>query len=181
MKYYLSSASHVTGPYTREELMGSLSGGMIPGDAMICEEGTEDWHPFSSLTAKADGEVSTRADIVPATPFTGLDVSEKQQVNVYNYYHPKTPGVAIILEVLPGIFLQTFGIGNLYAGNIVTGLVLMLTYWATLVVNIVLTVFLIGLVTWPLTFLTFLIIGIITANNAANRANYERVFQARVG
>jgi len=41
---------------------------------------------------------------------------------------PKDVGIALILELVPGMFLQTFGIGNLYAGNIGWGLALMIGY-----------------------------------------------------
>ena len=170
VNYYLSSSSHVTGPYAREELIGSLKDGVIPRNAQICEEGTENWVPIQNLTG---GLVPT----VAHTPFTELDTSEKAQVTVSNYYNPKTPGVAVLLEVIPGFFLQTFGIGNIYAGNIITGIVLMLTYWTLLLVNIFLAFFLIGFVTGPLTFVVYLVVAILTAQSSANRANYRMCFK----
>jgi len=68
---------------------------------------------------------------------------------------PKDPGVALILELVPGAFLQTFGIGNLYAGNIAWGLALMIGYWIAATVNALLCVVLIGWITWPLTWCAF--------------------------
>ena len=48
---------------------------------------------------------------------------------VHHYYYPqKSGGTAALLEVLPGLF-QIFGIGHLYAGNVVTGLLIMFGYW----------------------------------------------------
>lgn len=68
---------------------------------------------------------------------------------------PKDPGIALILEILPGVFLNTFGIGNLYAGNLGWGLALMFGYWIASAVNFLLLFVLIGFVTWPLTWLCF--------------------------
>ncbi len=64
---------------------------------------------------------------------------------------PKDAGLALLLELLPGILLQTFGIGNLYAGNLITGLLLMFGYWIATVVNVMLCMAWVGFVTWPLT------------------------------
>lgn len=67
----------------------------------------------------------------------------------------KDPTAAVLLEVLPAISLHTFGIGNIYAGNVVVGLLLMFGYWATCLVNLALCFILIGFVTWPLTWCAF--------------------------
>ncbi|HSO40655.1 MAG TPA: hypothetical protein VLT33_49355, partial [Labilithrix sp.] len=79
---------------------------------------------------------------------------------------PKNPGLAVALELLGGFFLQTFGVGHLYAGNVGLGLGLMFGYWVLMAINILLCAVLIGFVTWPLTWLAFMIISAITANNA---------------
>lgn len=68
---------------------------------------------------------------------------------------PKDTGIALILELVPGMFLQTFGIGNLYAGNIGWGIALMFGYWIAATVNFLLLFVLIGFVTWPLTWCAF--------------------------
>ncbi len=83
----------------------------------------------------------------------------------------KNPGLAVALELLGGFFFQTFGIGHLYAGNIGLGLGLMFGYWVLMAINILLCAVLVGFVTWPLTWLAFMIISAITANNAAKAAN----------
>lgn len=80
---------------------------------------------------------------------------------------PKDPGVALILELVPGLFLQTFGIGNLYAGNLAWGLALMLGYWFASLVNLLLCFVLIGFVTWPMTWLAFALVGSLLAVNKA--------------
>jgi TM2 domain-containing membrane protein YozV len=67
----------------------------------------------------------------------------------------KDPTAAILLEILPAISLQTFGIGNIYAGNVLGGVLIMVAYWITCLVNLGLCVFLIGFITWPLTWLAF--------------------------
>ena len=66
---------------------------------------------------------------------------------------PKNPGLAVALELIGGFFLQTFGIGHLYAGNIGLGLGLMFGYWVLMAINIVLCAVLIGFVTWPITWI----------------------------
>lgn len=68
---------------------------------------------------------------------------------------PKDVGIALILELVPGMFLQTFGIGNLYAGNIGWGIALMVGYWLAAAINTLLLFVLVGFVTWPLTWCAF--------------------------
>ena len=84
---------------------------------------------------------------------------------------PKNPGLAVALELLGGFFLQTFGVGHLYAGNIGLGLGLMFGYWVLTAINVVLCFVIVGFITWPLTWLAFMVISAITANNAAKAAN----------
>src|SRR5688500_426776 len=96
-----------------------------------------------------------------------------QQVqHVVHHYRqpPKSSGTAVLLEILPGFFFQTFGIGHIYAGNVGTGLLLMFGYWFVQFVNILLCFLLIGFVTLPLCFLLAIIISPITAANAASRS-----------
>jgi hypothetical protein len=42
-----------------------------------------------------------------------------------------------MLEVLFGLFLGTFGIGHIYAGNVGSGLLLMFGYWIFVAINLV--------------------------------------------
>ena len=173
MKYYLSSNDSVTGPYSKEELFDSLKYGVIAQSSLICEEGTENWVPVSTLEPAAKPEVA-------ATPFTEAQaVAGPQPVTIYNhYYEQKSTGLAVLLEVLPGIAFQTFGIGNMYAGNLTLGLLLMLSYWAIQVVNVLLIFVGIGLLTMPATFIVYLVVGIITAQNAATRANWDLYYRS---
>jgi len=94
-----------------------------------------------------------------------------QAMNMGTGANPKNPGLAIALELLGGFFFQTFGVGHLYAGNVGMGLGLMFGYWVLTAINVVLCFALVGLVTWPLTWVGFMILSSITANNAAKRAN----------
>lgn len=64
---------------------------------------------------------------------------------------------AVLLEVLPGVFLQTFGIGHISQGRVGMGLFIMLSYWILQAINVALSWVLIGLVTGPLTFVFYLI------------------------
>ncbi len=64
--------------------------------------------------------------------------------------------LAVGLEVAPGTFFGTFGIGHLYSGRIGTGVVLMIAYWAALAINAMLIPFGgLGFVTGILTWLGF--------------------------
>lgn len=83
-------------------------------------------------------------------------------------------GIAMMLELLPGLFLQTFGLGNIYAGNIFRGVFIMLSYWLLCGVNFLLHFVLIGYVTWPLTMVAFAVFSTIMASNAARRRNRIR-------
>ena len=76
------------------------------------------------------------------------------------------PDAAALLEVLPGLFLQTFGIGHIYAGNVATGLIIMFSYWAVAFVNFLLCFVFIGFITWPLCWVAALVISSLTAANA---------------
>jgi hypothetical protein len=52
-----------------------------------------------------------------------------------NYRLGRDPGLAVVFELVPGLFLQTFGIGNIYAGNVMMGVLMMVGYWVLSVVN----------------------------------------------
>lgn len=88
---------------------------------------------------------------------------------VHHYHRGPDPGIAVILEILPGLFVQTFGIGNIYAGNVVGGIILMLGYWLAAAINLLLCFVLVGFVTWPLTWIAFMILGPLLANSAAKQ------------
>lgn len=91
---------------------------------------------------------------------------------------PKNGGLAVALELLGGFFFQTFGIGHLYAGNVGMGLGMMFGYWALTVINFVLCFAFVGFITWPVTWVAFMIISSITANNAAKAFNAKASGQA---
>jgi TM2 domain-containing membrane protein YozV len=93
--------------------------------------------------------------------------------HVVHHYRtpPKSTGTAVLLEVLPGFFLQTFGIGHIYAGNVGMGLLFMFGYWFLQFINLLLIFLLIGIITMPLTFILAMVISPILASNTATRAN----------
>lgn len=96
---------------------------------------------------------------------------------VHHYYHPaKSSGVAALLELLPGLFFQTFGIGHIYAGNVGTGLIFMFGYWLLLACNILLMFVFIGFVTAPLCWLAAMIISSITAANTCKAPPFQTTF-----
>ena len=176
MKYFLSSSEHVTGPYTREELVDSLKYGMVSEDSKICEEDTDSWVPISTLLEPKAPPKNAIVPAEPPTPFTDIEAANPNPSTVYNnYYNGKSSGVATLLEILPGTFMATFGIGNLYAGNIATGITLMLTYWVFFVINIFLLFFFIGFLTLPATYVIYLVISIVNAQKAADRSNWQMI------
>ena len=105
--------------------------------------------------------------------------SPQQVQHVVHHYRtpPKATAVAVLLEVLPGFFLQTFGIGNLYAGNVGVGLLFMFGYWFIQFINLLLCFVLIGFITMPLCFILAMVIAPIVASNAAQRANRAAGFR----
>ena len=108
----------------------------------------------------------------PPPPYPYYPQPQQQVQHVVHHYRqpPKSSGTAVLLEIHPGFFFQTFGIGHMYAGNVATGLLLMFGYWFVQLVNLFLCIFLIGFVTLPLCFLLAIIISPITAANAASRS-----------
>jgi TM2 domain-containing membrane protein YozV len=98
------------------------------------------------------------------------------QQNVQHVIHhyqppPKSPGAAVLLELLPGFFFQTFGIGHMYAGNVGMGLLFMFGYWFVLFVNILLCFLIIGFITGPLCFLGTMVVSSMLAANTVTRNN----------
>ncbi len=90
------------------------------------------------------------------------------------YYQPpprtgKDPTIALILELIPGFLFQTFGIGNIYAGNVGLGIGLLIGYWVLVAINFVLCFVFIGFITWPLTWILFMILCPLLAYNAAKK------------
>ncbi len=90
---------------------------------------------------------------------------------------PKASVVAVLLEVLPGLFLQTFGIGHIYAGNVGVGLLFMFGYWFVQFINILLCFVLIGFLTGPLCFILAIIVSPLLASKAAERTNAAAGFR----
>jgi hypothetical protein len=79
----------------------------------------------------------------PRTPYP---YQQQPVVQYVNYYQtpPRSSGVAALLELLPGLFFQTFGIGHIYAGNVGVGLLFMFGYWFIQFINVLLCFVLIG-------------------------------------
>lgn len=105
-------------------------------------------------------------------PYPYYPQPQPAQHVVHHYQSPpRSPGVAVLLEILPGIFLQTFGIGHIYAGNVAVGLLFMFGYWFVAFVNFLLLFVLIGFITWPVCWLATMVISSILASNAVSRGN----------
>lgn len=91
----------------------------------------------------------------------------------------KSSAVAVLLEVLPGLFFQTFGIGHLYAGNVGAGLGFLFGYWAILAVNVGLMFCFVGFFSWPICWLLFLILSPMLAAQHCNYVNAENAARRR--
>ena len=105
-------------------------------------------------------------------PYPYYPQQQPVQHVVHHYQSPpKSPGTAVLLEVLPGIFLQTFGIGHIYAGNVGVGLLFMFGYWFIQFINLLLCILIIGFLTLPLCFILAMVISPILASNATARSN----------
>jgi len=78
----------------------------------------------------------------------------------------RDPTAAVLLEILPGFFVHTFGIGHIYQGRVGMGLFIMLSYWFLQAINGLLCLLLIGFVTAPLTWFFYLLAAPL---NAADR------------
>lgn len=108
-------------------------------------------------------------DVTPPLPVVHTAAPGAPQ-QVHHYYHPhKSGGVAALLEAVPGLF-QVFGIGHLYAGNVVAGLFIMFGYWALAFFNFLLCFIFIGFITWPLCWVATMIISpLLAANSCKSR------------
>ncbi len=82
----------------------------------------------------------------------------------------KSAGVAVALELVLGLF-GIFGVGNLYAGRAGAGVALMLSFWGLFWVNFFLIFVFIGIVTMPLTWIAYLVMGPLLAAQGVERHN----------
>lgn len=107
----------------------------------------------------------------PGQPPVDYRYPQPQVQHVIHHHHGplKSSGVAVALELLPGFFFQTFGIGNMYAGNVGLGVAFMFGYWFVLFINILLCMILIGFITLPLCWIAMMILSSISAANRAAR------------
>ena len=104
-----------------------------------------------------------------STPDPARPAPAQPQVVVQYVAPTRDPGLAVVLEMIPGLMAQTFGIGTIYAGNVAAGLFIMFGYWVLQFVNILLCFVLVGFLTLPLTWVAFMIFAPIVANESARR------------
>jgi TM2 domain-containing membrane protein YozV len=67
--------------------------------------------------------------------------------------------LAVALEVGPGTFFQTFGLGHMYPGKVGKGVGILLSYWVLQAINAALMPFFIGFITAPLTWLAYTVMA----------------------
>lgn len=118
-----------------------------------------------------------RAYQQPQPPSYSYPPQQVQHVVHHYQQPPKSSGTAVLLEILPGLFFQTFGIGHIYTGNVGLGLLFMFGYWFVAFINFLLCLIIIGIFTWPLCLIFTMIISSILASNAAARSNAAAGFR----
>ncbi|MFF5054612.1 hypothetical protein ACFY1S_15670 [Micromonospora sp. NPDC000663] len=82
----------------------------------------------------------------------------------------KSAGAAVALELILGLF-GIFGVGNLYAGRTASGVLLMLSFWGLFWINFFLIFAVVGIVTMPLTWIAYLVLGPLLAAGGVERHN----------
>ena len=95
-----------------------------------------------------------------------------REIHYHHHQRGPEPGIAVVLEILPGLMMQTFGIGVIYAGNVAAGLCIMFGYWVLTVINVLLCIVVVGFITWPLTWIAFMIFCPMLANNTAKQRQF---------
>ncbi|MFI7075494.1 hypothetical protein [Micromonospora sediminicola] len=86
---------------------------------------------------------------------------------------PRSSGAAVALELVLGI-IGIFGVGNIYAGKTAQGVVIMVSFWVLFWVNFCLISIGVGLVTMPLTWIAYLILGPVLAARAVEEHDTRR-------
>jgi hypothetical protein len=87
---------------------------------------------------RARREHEAEEELPPVVPARRVYREEGPVVHVHIHGAGRSGGVAAVLEVVFGLFLGTFGIGHLYAGNVGLGLFLMFGWWLFVAVNVAL-------------------------------------------
>ncbi|MGW3787241.1 hypothetical protein ACWD5Z_21835 [Micromonospora chokoriensis] len=82
----------------------------------------------------------------------------------------KSAGAAVALELVLGLF-GIFGVGNLYAGRTSIGVILMLSFWGLFWINFFLLFVFVGIVTMPLTWIAYLVLGSLLAARGVEQHN----------
>jgi len=91
---------------------------------------------------------------------------------------PHSPAVAAVLELVPGLLINTFGIGHIYAGNTIGGLAIMFGYWFVLAINLLLCLVFIGFLTGPVCWIGMMVVSPIIASRTAAKMYSRRVSAA---
>ncbi len=174
--YYLLESKRVTGPFEEEELRDRIYRGQLPVSTLACRENDpqEKWAPLEQLLLGIDQEMRQQAQRASSSwnpPATRSPAAYRGPVRT-----PPDPNVAVLLEILPGVFLHVFGIGNIYAGNIGGGVVLMVGYWLIQLMNLFLCFFLIGIPLLLITYIVFIILGAKTASERARTAQADAMY-----
>ena len=87
----------------------------------------------------------------------------------------------MLLELLPGLCIQTFGIGHIYAGNTGLGIGFLVGFWAIVLANVALIFFCgVGLIVWPICWIIFMILSPILLYQHVQKLNMSAVDQRRV-
>jgi hypothetical protein len=93
-----------------------------------------------------EAEAEEVEDVAEVAPVRRAGVGARQtdspavvHVHVHEHRMPaRSGGTAAVLEVVFGLFFQTFGVGHMFAGHVGTGLFVMFGWWGFLFVNVAL-------------------------------------------
>jgi len=83
----------------------------------------------------------------------------------------KDPGIAALLEVVPGLF-GFLGIGHIYNGNLGKGIIFLIGYWIFLIIELILMFVIIGFLLIPIN-LVIILLSAYLAYQDAKKFGYE--------
>ncbi|MEU5563627.1 hypothetical protein [Micromonospora musae] len=124
---------------------------------MTYQDPSQQWHATQPQNLPTPAVYN--APLAPAYPPVPVPVVAQKSV-----------GVAVVLELLIGLF-GVFGIGNIYAGRVATGVILMVSFWVMFWINFFLIFVFIGMVTMPLTWIAYWVVGALLAARSVEQHN----------
>jgi TM2 domain-containing membrane protein YozV len=154
--YYLWLNDAQAGPYTINQLRGMWQAGQITAQTLYFTEGMTDWAALAAIAAMLEESKST----APAVTVNNTDSTAKL---IMFEAQKKSPALACVLN----FFFP--GIGYMYCGKVVLGLIVFL------LINAVVT--LLAFFTLGLVLLVYIPVVVIDGYRCANQANKKLAAQ----